>query len=69
MKAAVERAKRRHKARKDAEDPEEKRMRDEMGWAQRQAKRTNKPQRLALQDDLEGPATQPNTGGCLVLYI
>lgn len=50
-RAAVERAKRRQKARKDAEDPEEKRMRAEVGWAQRQAKRDLKPKRLTLQDD------------------
>ncbi|XP_045108051.1 probable ATP-dependent RNA helicase DDX27 isoform X2 [Portunus trituberculatus] len=53
--AAMERAKRRQKNRKDAEDPEEKRVRAEVGWAQRKAKRDSKPKRLALQDDVDAP--------------
>ncbi|XP_063844855.1 probable ATP-dependent RNA helicase DDX27 isoform X1 [Scylla paramamosain] len=62
-RAAVERAKRRQKARRDAEDPEEKRMRGEVGWAQRQAKRDGKLKRLTLQDDIVAPVVDSRDGG------
>lgn len=62
-KATFEKAKRRMKKRRDAEDPEERRVRGEVGWSQRQAKRDSRPQRLALKDDDDVPVSRPGGEG------
>ncbi|KAG0712651.1 putative ATP-dependent RNA helicase DDX27 [Chionoecetes opilio] len=54
-KAAVEKAKRKMLAQRIAEDPEEKRIKGQVGAGQRSAKRGSKPKRLTHEDEFEAP--------------